>query len=280
MMGLLPLPVRRSAARGIVAWFAAVAGISAAQADERLPVALENAKRLVTYRHQDVVLQPQPVLTTSNPTRGDGHEGSMTLWLNHGRPAVAVAIFEWGGRVVHEVDALARTGGLAAESRTGQRWVPEGSEVEFRVIPDVPPPSESAPRRRLELKDLAKLFSVTMLGFNEDNSDREELRQLPRAIYQYELDRSAATNKGVIDGAVFAFAQATDPEALLIIEAIEAQNSRRWEYALVRSTAGGLEGRLRGDVVFEAEKFPLDRDPAQPHFCFRHGIDYAVESSE
>lgn len=149
--------------------------------------------------------------------------------------------------------------------------------VDYRVISDVPPPSDSALRRQSQAKDLARLFSVTMLGFNADNSDRQQLRLLPRPIYQYRLDKSAAANRDVIDGAVFAFVQATDPEALLIIEATEnEQQVKQWEYAIVRSTAGALEGRLRGEVVFNAAKYPPDRDPRQQHFAFRHSLDTAL----
>lgn len=271
--------VRGAIGCSLLALLSSATGLSSIRAEDQISVALQNAKDLVVFQRNGAPLQPHTVLATSNPARGAGHEGSMLLWLDKGRPAVAVSIFEWQGRIVHEIDALARNGRLTGESRLGQRWEPVESEVAYQTVPDEDPPSEQAARRRLQLKKIAGKFSVTMLGFNDDNSDRERLRMLPSPVYQYQLDASSPSNADLIDGAVFAFVQGTDPEALLIIEAMQNGETKQWEYALVRSTAGALEGRLRGAVVFTARKFPPDVDRHRPHFAIRHSVHAAAETS-
>ena len=53
-----------------------------------------------------------------------------------------------------------------------------------------------------------------------------ELRLMPTPLLRY----SSATNK-IIDGALFAFAQGTNPEALVLVEAVETVNGRAWRAA-------------------------------------------------
>ena len=102
------------------------------------------------------------------------------------------------------------------------------------------------------MKLLSEDFSATMVGWRADNSDRAELRRLPRELYRYE----PAEGSEVMDGAVFAFVLGTDPEALLLIEAVAVNEQPEWQYAYVRQTSGGLEGRHADQVVWKAERYP------------------------
>lgn len=102
-MRLMPKPSGTVATiKVLLLWMMSLGCAAEARAEDDVSLALENAKKLVTFQIDDVPLEAQPVLATSNPTRGAGYEGSTHLWLNHGRPAVAVSIFEWRGQVVHE----------------------------------------------------------------------------------------------------------------------------------------------------------------------------------
>ncbi|HVW38265.1 MAG TPA: hypothetical protein VHB99_13210, partial [Pirellulales bacterium] len=104
------------------------------------------------------------------------------------------------------------------------------------------------------------------LGWRADDSDREELRLLPRPLYRYETDRHEAAGGDVLDGAVFAFVMGTDPESLLLIESTKQGDAAKWQYAFVRRTSGELEGRHRGQVVWHAERFPETHDAQGPNF--------------
>ena len=49
----------------------------------------------------------------------------------------------------------------------------------------------SAERRLRQMKSLADEFAVTMLGWKADDSDREELRRLPKEFFRYKPDDGA-----------------------------------------------------------------------------------------
>ncbi|MAG94065.1 MAG: hypothetical protein CMJ48_09980 [Planctomycetaceae bacterium] len=55
-----------------------------------------------------------------------------------------------------------------------------------------------------------------------------QLRRLSQPIYRYESD-----NANLLDGAMFAFVQGTDPEVFLLLEARSKGNNHQWEFALV-----------------------------------------------
>ncbi len=95
-----------------------------------------------------------------------------------------------------------------------------------------------------------------MTGWKGDNSDREELRLLPRPLYRYDLKDSQAANPTLQDGALFGFVMGTDPEVVLLLEAVSRDGRSVWQYAFARATSGGLEAKLDGKVVWVAEKYP------------------------
>jgi hypothetical protein len=110
-----------------------------------------------------------------------------------------------------------------------------------------------------------------MLGWKRDDTDRESLRLLPRPLYRYE------TSDGpIIDGAVFAFVMGTDPETLLLIEAVENADGTAWQYAFARRTSGELEGRHAGKVVWKAARYPETKDPTRSHFSLGTPIPPAI----
>ncbi len=242
-------------------------------AQDEMGEALKKARELIEFRLGDEPLKPHSVLTTTNPSRGVGSDGTMMLWLDQGRPMVAVSVYNWEGKIMHEIDSLARVVGLLATSPKGKSWKPSTPGVEFRPLTETSLLNETAGNRRLlHMKELAKQFQVTMLGFNDQNSDREQLRMLPTPVYRYSLDEKRTRHTEVVDGAVFAFVQGTDPEALLIIEGIQRDQTVAWEYTIVRATAGALEAKHESVSVFSAEKFPMNTDPSKPHFTFEHTV--------
>ena len=84
---------------------------------------------------------------------------------------------------------------------------------------------------------------------------REELRLLPKPIYRYELDAAKAAHPELVDGAVFAFVQGTDPEAVLLIEAIRRGDGIGWQYAFGRATSYFVEVRVGSSVVWNASTY-------------------------
>lgn len=190
-----------------------------------------------------------------------GSETGMTLlYLADGRPEAVCSVYPWEKNLIHEFDSLSR--GKLIGKRDGVRtWIPSRPGIDFQKVPEAAAPGDTAAVRLREMKALANEFSSTMLGWRADKKDRENLRLLPQPLYRYESKRA-----DVIDGAVFAFVQGTDPESLLLIEAFQAGNRLEWQFGFARNTSGELEGRHRGTVVWHADLYPVTTDSRSTHF--------------
>jgi hypothetical protein len=198
-------------------------------------------------------------LRWANNTRGS-EDGTTVLYVAAGRPLAACCIYPWAGRLEHDFESLSR-GKIVARKDGQVVWQPQEAGVSFAAIPDAPQPEEGRTQRLRQMKTMAEQFQATLLGWKTDNSDREELRLLTKPLYRYDPKEGAVT-----DGAVFAFAMGTDPEVLLLIEAVREGDKSSWQYAFARRTSGQLEGRWRDRPVWQAARFPPQNDPKKPHF--------------
>jgi hypothetical protein len=166
-------------------------------------------------------------------------------------------VYPWSGRLIHDFSSLSR-GRVAGRRANELFWETDQPGVEFRHIPDAEPPAESRAARLRQMKELVRArFEGTLVGWKSDDSDRQELRLLPRPLYRYE-----ASSDGAVDGAVFAYAMGVDPELLLLLEAMSDGGDAHWEYAFVRRTSGELQGRLDRNVVWTAARYPRVDDPS------------------
>ncbi len=114
------------------------------------------------------------------------------------------------------------------------------------------------------MKILADRFQVTMTGLKGDRSDREDLRMLAKPLYRAEPGEAQSPDPDWIDSGVFGFVQGTDPEAILLLEAVRQDGRPRWQYAFARATAGGLEARLDKMVVWSVEFLAGETAPLKP----------------
>ena len=213
-------------------------------------------------------------LRWANNQRGS-EDGMTLLYIHDGRPIAAACLYPWDGKLVHDFESLDRGEVVARrEGETQNVWAPRKTSVERQDIPGAPRPEETPTQRLRQMKSLAEQFESTMLGWRRDDSDRESLRLLPRPLYRYQ------TKSGhVIDGAVFAFVMGTDPESLLLIEAVQDGAQAKWQFAFARRTSGELEGRHDGKVVWKAARYPETKDPSLPHFSLGTPIPPAVAES-
>lgn len=78
------------------------------------------------------------------------------------------------------------------------------------------------------MRSLAGAFSVAATVRNDDSVTRR-LRGLPQPIFRY-----GSRDPEVLDGAIFAFVEGTEPELLLAIEARKTANGFEWQYAIGR----------------------------------------------
>jgi hypothetical protein len=206
-------------------------------------------------------LQVIPALRWSNSTRGTLNALTV-LYVRKGRPYAVACLFPYDRGMIHDFQSLARESDKIVARRGGETvWRPEKAGVTYALIPDAPAPRSTRPERLRQMKKLAERFESTMLGWKIDTNDQEKLRRLPQPIYRYDPEPGP-----VVDGAVFAFVQGTDPESLLLIELAQEESQQRWVYAFARRTAGKLEARLDGKVVWTAPLNPEYKDPRLPHF--------------
>jgi uncharacterized Zn finger protein len=86
--------------------------------------------------------------------------------------------------------------------------------------------------------------------FQADKTDRQgdkrTLRMLTQPLYRYEVARD-----DVLEGALFAFVEGTDPEVLLLIEARANGEKREWQYALCRLNSVHLQAQYKERSVWD-----------------------------
>jgi hypothetical protein len=218
-------------------------------------------------------LTPVPVIRWRNVIRGQAGEAMMVVWPHNGRPVAMASIYPWDGYMCHEFDSLSRENRLIAREKDRVIWSPETAGVEFKDLPRAPRPAKTAPERLRQMKAIAAGFKATMTGWQGDNADQETLRLLPRPLYRYDLAKAKDPDPKLLDGALFAYVLGTDPEVVLVLEAVGTAEKADWQYALARATSGGLEVKLGDQVVWTAPKGPPNRNPKLPHFTMRRVLE-------
>jgi len=116
--------------------------------DEPVPLAdstqrvLELAKKYEFFASSDrkvaYTLRPKPLLSYSNPVRGDVY-GNVFVWTLAGRPEVVAAVFDFRSedKLDTELHLLSRAGSIGV--RDGDLfWQPTSAGVQFRPVPEAP----------------------------------------------------------------------------------------------------------------------------------------------
>ena len=134
---------------------------------------------------------------------------------------------------------------LTAEFQSRLIWSPKSAGVKFAAVPSAEPPADDHRRRMTQMRALARQFTLTMVDLQEDKS---ELRLMTQPLMRYQPAAGQA-----VDGAIFAFAIATDPEALLILEARKHGGGLRWEFAFARFHFVTLAAEHGGKEVWRVE---------------------------
>ena len=247
-----------------------------------LEIYTSDAAEYTIYRdasHKDrVELRREPVLVCSNPTRLGG-DGAVFVWTCQGRAEVIGTFFSFPSigprQLYHEFHSLSVS--VLDVSRVGMHassWTPMAPGIALAAFPGAPRPTRSAAQRLSQMRALTRDFSASTKDHTEK---RLELRLLPQPLYRYE-----STNPDVLDGALFAFVAATDPEALLVIEARTQApaNGHVWNYAICRLTDLGLVVRHKGKDVFTAPLIPYGSPVQDPKQRFRAYHDREIPPIE
>jgi len=255
----------------------ALAAIGQVAADTNVPakdeLAKQSAERVLALARQyefysdasrgtKLTLEDKPVLTYSNPVRGDVY-GDVFVWTHEGRPEVVAAIFDY--RTNKWIDSELHM--LAGRETVGVRddrifWQPEKPGTRFQPIPAAAAPAETAAKRLSQMRTMAREFSVQR---NHPEQGKDALRMLPQPIFRY---ASPALN--IVDGAMFVFVEGTDPEAYLLIEAA-GKEKPAWQFAFARMNVVEFDARYQDQPVWHVDKVDWDTmfDKQEPYAIVR-----------
>lgn len=197
-----------------------------------------------------VPLIETPLLRYNDETR-ESHDSSLWIWSTGGRPTALLAIELYpekprGPRWLFEIASLS-TGRIGARHATDLDWTARGPGLAFRPLEGAPSPAEKPVRRMTQFKELHRRFTAHEKTPTEG---RIELRPLPNPLFRY-ADAAA----GVVDGAILSFANGTNPEVLLILEARTDKNETAgWQYALVQMSGAEVLAELDGESVWSQKE--------------------------
>jgi hypothetical protein len=202
--------------------------------------------KLVSQGDKPVVaeLVPKPVLNWDDIERGH-YYGTLWVWGEKGRPLAIIEMFTvnlekkvtgWPSNVVHSLST-----DLIRPEGTSWDWAPEKPGLELKKLVGVPEPAATSKFRRIQMRTLAKRFTS-----DETYQGRHELRLLPTAVHLYD-----SADDGILEGGVFAFVHGgTNPELMLIVEAIEKDNEKYWQFGCARLTHGSVRVNFDGKEVW------------------------------
>jgi hypothetical protein len=253
---------------GLSVWFPPARQLRSQEAadetatDEPLPAVKEAVERSVDWydvlpeAEAKVGLRPQIVLSWRNAVRSSTGAAVLAIWTDQGRPEAMASIFQNGNAICHEFGSLSRSNKIVVRDKSRVVWSPGKAGVEFRDFPDAPAPAEDRAARLRQMKSLAGRFTARLPPLDGDKGQPEVLRLLSRPLYRYELKDSKGTNPILRDGAMFAFVMGTDPEGVLLLEAVEREGKAVWQYAFARATSYPVEASLGDEVIWSVQGGP------------------------
>lgn len=208
-------------------------------------------KIMIGREAAELKLDPKPILRWTNPATGRMH-GEIYVWTGNGRPESVMSLYKvwepaWG--FAGELQSLSLKN-LAATRDKAASWKCDQPGITLRDVPDAPAIAETAPRRLLQMRTMADDFSAVLLDSRQKaKAERQSLRLLTTPLYRY-----SSPDVGVKDGAMFAFVLGTDAEVILLLEAREAKEASRWQYALARLNSDELVASFKEKEVWRVNR--------------------------
>lgn len=148
---------------------------------------------------------------------------------------------------------------FALSSAYGPGWQTNRTDLKMAVVPNSDKPSQRMPVRLTQMRRLARRFAVSELIGKEVTT----CRLMPQP-----LDRYSAENDGITDGALFVFANGTNPELVLLLECKNDQ----WMFGAARLSSAELTVRLDDTEVIKMPRFTA-YGPTNPYTASRHAVE-------
>lgn len=188
-------------------------------------------------------LLKDPLLRFDDPTRSF-YDGALWAWGNRGRPQVIVSIEKYEKVWAYELVSLTAEP-FALKTESDWTWSPTDPPFVEQPLAAAAV-GETAALRKKQARELSRRFEAA--EFVGENETRTVLRLVPRPIFEYG-DPEAA----LLSGAMFIFANGTNPEVLLLLEAqSDGGDKPQWQFAFVPLSTAPLEALLAGKTVWTA----------------------------
>ena len=200
-----------------------------------------------------VPLVDQPILTYGDSARANKN-GTLWAFGKSGRPLAVLELYqglESNPRWVHAVTLTgSRRVQMKSPTPSGAVWSPEKTQIETAAVADAAVPASREPARLRQMKEIARRF--TAHEFWDPDNSRFELRLLVSPVLRYKQ-----AEEKIHDGALFVLAHGTNPEVILLIEALGSSlEESRWHYSLARLGSAELHVELDGNEVWSAARTP------------------------
>ena len=198
----------------------------------------------------------KPLLRYSDPTRDlmDAKASGLVdagVWRlgKDGRPTALVVLEiyrspDGKGTLAHEFVSLSQRKFSLAHPQHSVGWEATGTDLKLVPLADAPPPAKIGSARLTQMRTLARRFTAK----ETINDNVIECRLLSAPITRYESE-----SEGIVDGAIFACANGTNPEIGVVLEA----DKKGWNYGIVRLGAAKATVELDGR---EVASFPFFGD--------------------
>lgn len=204
-------------------------------------------------------VMPKPLLRYNDSTRRLD-ESTLWLWVERQRPIAFMAIEFYpqrrdSQRWLFEIVSLADSK-IEVARGDGWMWRAKQPGIVRRPLPGDMQPADKPALRLTQARQIRQRFAAHEKA---NIGGRIELRPLTNPMYRYADEES-----GVIDGAVFAFANGTNPEVLLLLEAQHNSTTKStiWAYGFAQMTGAEVYASLDDQEVWSRPNAdpPASRD--------------------
>ena len=226
---------------------------SAAQVDAELDEKAQSAARLKLMKETaarfeisvdggkkpKLELYGQPVLRWDNP-RSRVVDAATFVWLADHRPQAIGGMWIKDGHAFFDLQSLS-AGALTTAVDGTRRWSTSRPGIEWKAMAGESPPVTSRAGRLRQMKQIAQEFGVHAIKTAPDYDEGSiwRFRMMAQPVFRYSEEATG-------DGAIFAFAQGTDPEAFLLIESRDVKGVGQWYFAWAAACVWELHAQ-RGD---------------------------------
>jgi hypothetical protein len=198
----------------------------------------EIARSIEMQRGEAVLtLEDKPLLFYTNPVRATDQHGTMFLWTQAGRPAVIGSVWSALNRtnpslrnITHEWHSLVEEPDVQAVRGGRTEWTSGEPGLAWQALAAAPAPASSRPARLVQMREIARGLTASITA-----EEVGELRLMPQPLYRYPEKTPQA-----IDGALFVYALATDPELILLVEANKSSPLGTLVYRIAFARFGNL----------------------------------------